>query len=667
MKKLFTCAIVCAFLMASFALQAQVNSGVLPKSAAVQLADAAVPQISVTSPDLTKMLSKDASKSKDGGVFKVATVVPLNYNTNNSGIWETTDDGYDVWRLQLHNSDAKGCCVLFDQFLLPEGSQFFCYNTDKSLIYGPYTSKDNESGEGYATGIFTKGDIILEYVSPHHELAITDRPTINISGYTYFYRSEGLPDFRVHGAKGDETGYGQSQSCMVNINCPEGDNWRDEQKGVARMLAYVMEEGSVGAGWCSGTLVNNTAGDGTPYFLTAFHCADGATSLYYKYFEFYFNYECDGCTCVSEPGYFQTTSCEKMAESNIDGGSDFLLLKLKNLTWTQIKTNNLVFNGWNKSTSASPSGVSIHHPAADVKKISTYNTTLQSGTWHQGYSDAGATNAHWLVHWATTYDQGSAHHSVTEGGSSGSPIFNNNGYVVGTLTGGASTCNDQGYYEYYGKFSYHWQSAGTDNNRRLKPWLDPYNLGESSCKPLDPNGSFYILPAALLYEATGGNKNVTVYSDQAWTLSYGTGDHSWFTVSAESGTGNKTLVITCLQNGDSANMRRCNMTITKADGSTLKFVVKQSGGSASSIETIVEQANVNVYPNPAQDQINIQSDSYIIREVEFIDLLGKVVYHYTCDGSNLITLPVNQLNTALYIIKMTTNQNEVIFKKFSKN
>lgn len=666
MKKLFTFALVVAFFMLNFTVQAQVNSGVLPKSAAVQLSDATVPQIDVTSPNVAHLLAKDGANAKNGVVFKVATVVPMSYNTNNSGVWETTDDGYDVWRLQLHNSDAKGCNVLFDQFLLPEGSQFFCYNPDKSLIYGPYTREDNVSGEGFATSLFVKGDIILEYVSPHHDLAITEYPSISISGYTYFYRSEGLPDFRVKNANGDTKEFGESQSCMVNVNCPEGDNWRDEQKGVARMLTYVIEEGELGAGWCSGTLVNNTAGDGTPYFLTAFHCADGATAYYYNYFEFYFNYECDACSCSSEPAYFSTTGCIEMAKSNIVGGSDFLLLKLKNLSWTQIKNNNLVFNGWNKTNSASPSGVSIHHPAGDIKKISTYTTSLQSATWHQGYSTAGATNAHWYVVWATTYNQGSAHRSVTEGGSSGSPIFNNNGYVVGTLTGGSSECDAYGG-ELYGKFSYHWQSAGTTDNKRLKPWLDPYSLGESTCKLLDPNSNFYIKPAAVLYPTNGGTQQFNLFSNQAWTLSYGAGDHSWFTISDTAGTGSKTLTVVCQANGETSDARRCNLTITKADGSTLKLYIKQNAGASSSIDIVSETANIIVYPNPAHNQINIQADNYIIKDVEFIDLLGKVVYKHSCDGSNLITLPVSQLNNALYIIKMTTNENEVIFKKFSKN
>ena len=245
----------------------------MPKSAVAQLSESVVPQYDVATPDLNKLQTKAETSIKNGTPLKVAVVMPLQLTTDNAGIWERTTDGYNIWRLKLHNANALGCCALFDHFDLPEGAQFFAYNNDKSLIYGPYTREDNPSGEGYSSGLFPEGDVILEYVSPRHQFNQTETPNITINGYTYFYRSEGLPDLRVSEAKDGDTGYGASQSCMINVNCSEGDNWRIQQKGVGRMLGYVVEDGQLGAGWCSGTLINNTMGDGTAYFLSANHCS----------------------------------------------------------------------------------------------------------------------------------------------------------------------------------------------------------------------------------------------------------------------------------------------------------------------------------------------------------------------------------------------------------
>lgn len=656
MKNLLPISLLALCLIIGQWVSAQVNSGVLPQSAVAQLSEASVPQVEVATPDLAALQAKSEKSVQDGTPLKVAIIMPLQLTPDNAGIWEHTDGGYDIWRLRLHNAKALGCCALFERFQLPEGAQFFAYNSDKSLIYGPYTNEDNPSGEGYSTGLFVGGDVILEYVSPKRTLNQNENPDILIAGYTYFYRPEGLPDNRIPGTKDGDTGYGASQSCMINVNCSEGDNWRVQQKGVGRLFSY---DAQGYGGWCSGTLINNTMGDGTPYFLTANHCADNTPTSYFNYSTIDFHYECPYCTCSSEPGKNTYTGVTKIANSPISGGSDFLLLKLKNTTWTRLKNDGLVLNGWSKTASASSSGVCIHHPAGDVKKISTYNSTLTSGTFSESTThETGATNAYWVVPWAyTTHGR-----SVTEGGSSGSPLFNNNGLVVGTLTGGNSTCAAPNAREYYGKMSYHWTSAGTTDNTRLQPWLDPVSLSSTTCKALDLTSSFYIIPAAHIFNANGGTYSYALFSNQPWTLSY-QNDHSWFTVSTESGNGDGGLQVTCQANTTNA-MRRCILIVTKSDGTTFQVIVQQTAPTGISV---IPENEFTIYPNPAHDQINIESAEHFLSKVEIIDMLGKVVYSQNFNGYNSLIIPVSQLNDAMYLMRLTTVNNEVVYKKFSKN
>ncbi len=661
MKKIISLVLLTLLMTLCQTIFAQVNSGVMPKSAVAQLSESIVPQYDVATPDLNNLQAKAEASIKNGTLMKVAVVMPLQLTTDNAGVWERTTDGYNIWRLKLHNTKALGCCVLFEHFDLPEGAQFFAYNNNKTLIYGPYTKEDNLSGEGYSTGLFPEGDVILEYVSPRHQFNQTETPNITINGYTYFYRSEGLPDLRVDGAKDDDTGYGASGNCMVNINCSEGDNWRVQQKGVGRMLGYVVEDGQLGAGWCSGTLINNTMGDGTAYFLSANHCSDGTPTNYYNYFEFYFHYECPYCTCTSEPGMITYTGCTKIASSPISGGSDFLLLKLKNTTWTKLKSDGLVLNGWSKSASPSSSGVSIHHPSGDVKKISTYSSSLTSATPTLGqppHQQTGATNAYWLVPWVhTTHGT-----SVTEGGSSGSPLFNNSGLVIGTLTGGNSSCTNLSGHEYYGKMSYHWQSNGTPDDKRLQPWLDPIPLSQTTCNYLDLTSSFYIIPAVHIFSAGSSSYTYRVFCNQSWTLSY-QNDHSWFTVNKESGYGDDAIIVTCQPN-TTTSTRRCNIIVTKADGTTFQLVVKQEANVGI---TVIPEEEFSLYPNPAHNEINIESVDHFISKVEIIDMLGKVVYSTSINGDNSLIIPVAQLDNAMYLLRMTTVDNEVVYKKFTKN
>ena len=74
----------------------------------------------------------------------------------------------------------------------------------------------------------------------------------------------------------------------------------------------------------------------------------------------------------------------------------------------------------------------MHHPSGDIKKISTYSSNLNTSGWN-----GNGVQSHWRVYWTSN----SNGHGVTEGGSSGSPIFRANGRIMGTLTGGGSYCN----------------------------------------------------------------------------------------------------------------------------------------------------------------------------------------------------------------------------------
>ncbi len=135
----------------------------------------------------------------------------------------------------------------------------------------------------------------------------------------------------------------------------------------------------------------------------------------------------------------------KKANGPMSGGSDFLLLELNSAV---PEAYNPYYNGWNRGTPSGSSGVGIHHPGGDIKKISTYTTGLSSCTPNVS-GEIMATNAAWCLGWASTTNGT----GVTEGGSSGSPLFDSNGRIVGTLSGGSSTCANPTAGDAYGKFA----------------------------------------------------------------------------------------------------------------------------------------------------------------------------------------------------------------------
>ena len=489
MKK--TYAIIIVIMLASLACIAQTKTKTiqLPPSF-YSKTNGEIDHIYVYPPSAQLIAEEDAVDEKNGTFMKIGRLIPVNTTVKNSGNWETLDNGQLVWRLRFSSEGAKASALYFDKFDIPAGASVYVYTSDRKIVDGPYFRSDNPDGEEYMIGNIIGDDITIEYVAPMIKSfdgsVSCDKttPIINIGEYAYVYRGEGAFE---RGQRA--TGLGSSESCEVNVNCSVGAGWRIQQRGVARIL---VREG-FDEGYCTGTLINNKKNDGTPYFLTANHCGPNATTSNFGQWKFRFNYEASGCTNPSSENsmnYTDFTGCTKVAEGSNNGGSDFYLLKFKNFTIEDAISVNAVYNGWDRGTSVpSGEGAGIHHPSGDIKKISFYTSTPTTANYNGGSDMTGATNAHWKVTWVNSGEKT----GVTEPGSSGSPIFNSNGRVFGTLSGGASSCTaySSSRYDLYGKMSFHWDNSanGTTDAKKLKPWLDPNNTGATTCDYLDPSNS----------------------------------------------------------------------------------------------------------------------------------------------------------------------------------
>ncbi len=426
--------------------------------------------LEIEEPDLTKEIEYNNNPDNFYKVRKFGVIIPVNVDFFDKADKIELKEG-SLWLLKIRSNNAKALNIYSNNFYIPKGGELYIYNSDHSQLIGAFTSINNHESKSFATEMVVGEEIIIEYFQPKE---ITQRAEIQLSDIGYAYRDFGYDITKFS----DE--FGASGSCNVNVNCPEGNNYRNAQRGVVRIL---MRMGDGSSGWCTGSLVNNTSRDLTPYVLSAAHCVeDMVSSYYYNYFVFYFNYESSGCTTGNiEPTPNTMTGASFKAAGT---ASDFLLLQLNQNVPT---TYNAYWNAWSISTSASTSGVSIHHPSGDIKKISTYNTALQ--TANLGYG-----STHWLAKWVQTQ----TNYGITEKGSSGCPLFNAQSQIVGTLTGGTSACNATigNRVDYYGKFSYSWASNGTTDNKMLKPWLDPLNLGVTTFR-----GDDYTTLSNLLVES----------------------------------------------------------------------------------------------------------------------------------------------------------------------
>jgi lysyl endopeptidase len=349
----------------------------------------------------------------------------VHLNPMNSGVVSYNSRGDMLWRVGVASEGALSLNVLMDGFLLPPGATLFVYAPDQSQIGGAFTHENNKEWGTLALDMLATDSLIIEYYEPYNA---PFTGSIQVGRVTHGYRSP-LRDF------------GDSGSCNNNVNCPEGAPWQTEKRSVLLILVN-------GFASCTGALINNTAQDGTPYFLTADHCLGGNVNNWV----FRFNYESPNCANVNGPTN-QSVSGSILRANN--SGSDFALLELSS---TPPAAYNPYYSGWDRSGITPPAAVGIHHPSGDIKKISFENDPLGVVSW--GGADC------WHV---MAWDDG-----TTEPGSSGSPLYDPQHRIIGQLYGGTASCSNN-VDDYYGRLSTSWN--GSNSSVRLSDWLDPQGTG----------------------------------------------------------------------------------------------------------------------------------------------------------------------------------------------
>jgi len=452
--RVFTFFLISLLSVCSFA---QLSIKGTPKSFKSFALNTVVPFVELQQPDMNVVDVEDAKADADGKAYRNGILLNTSITPELNGVWDFLPDGSAIWRIGVRSENAIALGLYFSAWHLTPGIEVYVYTPDKSFVIGAFTELNNIDLNTMATQEIPGDEAILEVFIPDRNQQFD----LALNQVSYFYRG-------ISVVKNEKS----SGACEVNVICSEGNNWRDQIRGVAK-ITMILSDGTY---MCSGSLVNNINQDCTPYFLTADHCSVSqsgvaVTTSQLSQWTFRFNYQattCSGTVSGSSNVYTGATYKASDTYGEDESGSDFFLCRLNNTPPAAI---NPYYNGWSYLTTAATSGVGIHHPAGDIKKISTYTSTLSNYTTHWGVSWVATTNGH----------------GVTEGGSSGSPIFNQNKIVVGTLTSGASACDNLTGADYYGKMSKHWTGIGTTSDKNVKYWLDPSNAsggtltGRNSC------------------------------------------------------------------------------------------------------------------------------------------------------------------------------------------
>jgi hypothetical protein len=382
---------------------------------------------------------------KDAG-FQFAVPVPVNLVPENSGCMYDTGDEL-IWIVGVRSKLAHSLNLILEPFHIPAGAYIYIYGKGKEVVRGAFTDENNNPENVLPTMPVPGEEIILEY---HIPKGIKWKGTIGISQVSHDYLG-------VFGS--DETKdnrFNLSQPCNVDINCPAGSAYQTEKRAVCRLIVRGVE-------LCSGVLINNTNQQNRPLLLTAQHCIvnqnDASKTI------FVFGYESPWC---HGPDGRVTHSLSGSVLQSTNPDIDFSLVELSSFPPFVYRP---YLAGWDVSGTIPLSTVAIHHPEGDVKKISVDNNQPVTSTF-TGY----LTDGFWkILQWDT---------GTTEGGSSGSPLFDQNKRLVGILTGGEAICG-RSVNDYFAKLSVSYNLSSV-LYQQLKGWIDPGVTGVKQLNGRDP-------------------------------------------------------------------------------------------------------------------------------------------------------------------------------------
>ncbi|MCX7744001.1 MAG: PKD domain-containing protein [Flavobacteriales bacterium] len=446
----------------------QLSDGGIPWSSKFTQYDRDIPYVIMPGFDVASYMREDSINQHIKNIpYRFGHNYHVSYNLNNSGNWKTLDDGGRIWRLGISCPGALSINLAFQYVSIPEGGKLFVFNADKSIVLGAFTQKHISPDYQLGTELIDGDSIIVEYYEPANALG---QSMLEIFRITHRYR--GLDEYF-------SKAFGDSGPCMNNVRCPAYAAYDNQIRSVVCLV-------SGGNGFCTGALINNTCNDGKPYVLTANHCGSSGFGSWV----FRFNWEAPGCSNPpTSPSTAQSIS-GSTSRANY-AGSDMRLVEINSAVPASY---NAYWAGWDRTNTAPVNPYGIHHPSGDIKKISFSTGTATTS------SMSGATT------WRTpTWTDG-----VTEPGSSGSPLFNSAGLIVGQLYGGPSNCslegNPSGGYDEYGKLFTSWTGGGT-NSTRLSNWLAPASCSATAPNTLngyDPNMPSLALDAQLQSIVTPG-------------------------------------------------------------------------------------------------------------------------------------------------------------------
>lgn len=339
------------------------------------------------------------------------------------GALHALGNGDFTWTTKLESPGAAGLRLSLSGLDLPSNAALYVFNK-RGEAFGPYLARGtNSSGE--LTTNMVSGDVAFL------QLRVSGKTSGHPGSLAFRIDEIGhisdrfalASDLNAAGgvmAKTHCTSGIANASCVENAEC-YGTGYFGQINNLRKAIASMLFRSGGGYYICTGGLIDNAAG--APMFLTANHCLSkgneaGSLEVYWNHTVACGTRSCKGAWDVQ--GRASDVGASILATNRT---GDFTLLQLNSSL-----PSGAYRMGWSSQPVANTANTQLHrisHPQGAPQAYSeqrVYTGTGICGTLPRG-----------------TYIYSSDNLGATEGGSSGSPVLNSNGQIVGQLYGACGT------------------------------------------------------------------------------------------------------------------------------------------------------------------------------------------------------------------------------------
>ncbi len=339
------------------------------------------------------------------------------------GLLQYQDSGILTWSTVIYSPGANALRLRLADFDLPPGAELLLYNSHGDVT-GPYTGNGPDGNGDFWTHT-VNGDRV-QVVLRFESLPFVD--DLQASSFRIAEISHLGPLFQVPDYAPGEAAIspfdqprrlcGYNAPCVEDASCYGTAKW-SQIDSARKAIAHITYQKDGGSYICTGGLIADTdSATQIPLFLTAHHCIGSNQEA--QTVEAFWRYQTPSCgaACFSAQGNVPSTRGATLLSASPN--TDYALMRLN-----QAPPAGSWYLGWTAAELHNSQGTRLYrlsHPKGAPLAYSEHAVDTAAGTcpnWPRG-----------------NFIYSSDVIGATQGGSSGSPVTNVQGQIVGQLTGG---------------------------------------------------------------------------------------------------------------------------------------------------------------------------------------------------------------------------------------